>query len=118
LIAIVPATCDCVCSGGVGRYCKTSSTCQTTWSMTACVRSGCWCCHTCICAPAYCICQVLTYCCLCNCQYTVDCSYWYYTDGAPASCDVKKLYSLTDTYGCYIVLDPSGTLNWIAISYN
>lgn len=116
-ITLVPGSCDCVCSGGAGRYCKTSAACQATWNMYACVRAQCWCKHTCICAPAYCICQVLTYCCLCNCQYTVDCSYWYCT-GAAASCCYEQLYSLCDTYGCFCVLDPNGMLNWLAIAYS
>jgi hypothetical protein len=32
-------------------------------------------------------------------------------------CDYRKLYSLRDCYGCSCILDPNGTLNWLAIGY-
>ena len=41
----------------------------------------------------------------------------YYT-GDAASCCLFCNHSLCNTYGCYCVLDASGVLNWIAISYN
>lgn len=116
-ITLVPGSCDCVCSGGAGRYCKTSAASQASWTMTAYVRSGCWCHHTCICAPAYCICQVATYCVQCCCTVYLWCCYWYCT-GSAASCCYEHLYSLCDTYGCFCVLDPNGVLNWLAIAYS
>jgi hypothetical protein len=37
--------------------------------------------------------------------------------GAAASSLYKNLCSLTNTYGCYCLLDPTGIVNWMAISY-
>lgn len=49
------------------------------------------------------ICQIVCYCVLI---------------GDAACCAYSNLCSLTDTYGCYCVLDPEGKLNWLAIAYS
>ncbi len=38
--------------------------------------------------------------------------------GGSATCTYMRLYSLTDVYGCQCILEPSGCLNWQAISYS
>jgi len=50
----------------------------------------------------YGICQIVCYCA---------------ASGAADSCASSNLCSVVNCYGCYCALDPSGTLNWLAIAY-
>ena len=62
-------------------------------------------------------CQQICYkqCCVCNCI----CCYWYTCAcGTPDSCVYYKYYSMTDTIDTETVLDGSGLINYLALSYS
>lgn len=56
----------------------------------------------CVNGNACCICQIV-----CSC---VSC-------GDAACCAYNNMCSITDVYGCYCNLDPSGIVNWLAVAY-
>jgi len=106
--------CDCLystCSYAYAVNCLRAyqTRCENSYSIMG--ATGCY--AQIVGSVTYCYCCVYN----CSCTYYVTCCCTVEC-GDAASCVYMNLYSLTDTYGCQCILDSTGCLNWLAISYS